>query len=546
MGAIYWSEAKGKLAAWENTDLLAMVGLGGLTLLARLPFQATLLSNFDAINYALALDHFDMRLSQPQAPGYILYILLGRLFRGLFNDDLAALVWLSVVFSVLTTIAFYLAGRDLFNRRVGVVAALLAATSTSLWYLSEIAAPYTADVFASVIIGWLCCRLLMTPGRTWLWWSALALGLAGALRPQTLVFLLPLFLFAARRPFRMASALESREGAPVREQWAARPWRWVIAGTALAGAVFGLFFVPSVIASGGAPGFIKAMKGILPIFRDTETLVRSTQGARFVQNAFVLLRYTVQILGELVLPLFLVGVLAQPGIRRFWRSPRLVFLILWFLPAWLVFFLIWPGNLGTVAVSFPAFFLLAAAGVDALARRPGWRRVGAFALLGAALVWNVLVFAWLPSEPLGKGYRHFDNYASLQREQAIYRNKLAIIRGLPAESTLILADNFRHPQYYLDQYRTFTVPRLYKNDPSVVRGAIAILGGEMQTWRDVSAVDFFPAGVQYIVFFDRPAEIAAGSLLTAETLRAGGISVEVVPIPAGQKPIWTPSGLAVQ
>lgn len=261
-GRTRWS----KLSQASDGLLVVVLGIGSV--LSRWPFQATLLDSYDAVNYALALDHFDVRLGQPHAPGYPLYILLGRAFNLIFQDHLAALVWLSAVFSGLAVIATYLAGREMFGRRVGVIAALLLATSTLFWYLGEAAAPYTIDLFASALFGWLCYRLARSPGRAIVWISAVTLGLAGAFRLQTLVFLLPLFLYALRN----------------------RSWKMVAGAVGTVGLVFGAFFGPAVMVSGGPSAFVRSMRATVPIFRSTETLARSTRWTRFVKNAVTITR----------------------------------------------------------------------------------------------------------------------------------------------------------------------------------------------------------------------------------------------------------------
>ncbi|MDY7041608.1 MAG: DUF2723 domain-containing protein, partial [Chloroflexota bacterium] len=158
-----------KMVSWQKRDTVIAVVLAVGTVLSRWPFQINILNNHDAVNYALALEHFDMRLHQPQPPGYPLYVLLGRAFNLVLHDHLAALVWLSTVFSGLAVVAIYLAGREMFGRRVGFIAALLLVTSSLFWFQGEIAAPYTADLFASAIVGWLCYRLATSSGRGLVW-----------------------------------------------------------------------------------------------------------------------------------------------------------------------------------------------------------------------------------------------------------------------------------------------------------------------------------------------------------------------------------------
>jgi hypothetical protein len=223
--------------------------LGGAFLLTRLPFQTRILTNFDAGNYVLALQHFDVRLSQPQAPGYLLYVLLGHLFRLLIPDPQIAFVWVSMIFSGLGVAAIYLAGERMFGRRAALVAGLMLGSSTVFWYYSEVVAPYTLDLFMSALTGWLCYRALTEEDNRFPWLAALVLGFAGGVRPQTLAFLAPLFLYTV---------------------WG-KPARTVLGSLALSAAVFLLFFVPTVMLSGGLVSYLRAMRGILPIFRDAST-----------------------------------------------------------------------------------------------------------------------------------------------------------------------------------------------------------------------------------------------------------------------------------
>ena len=60
----------------RDSDVIAVVSLFGLTLITRLPFSGAILYHWDSINFALALEHFDVALGQPHIPGYLLYVLL--------------------------------------------------------------------------------------------------------------------------------------------------------------------------------------------------------------------------------------------------------------------------------------------------------------------------------------------------------------------------------------------------------------------------------------------------------------------------------------
>jgi hypothetical protein len=493
--------------------------LGVAILLSRLPFRAGMLNSFDSINYALALKHFDMRLAQPQAPGYPLYVLLGRL-ANLFFEPNQALIALSVVFSALAGVGLYLAGKEIFGERAGWIAALLAVTSPPVWYLGEMATPYTLDLFFSAISGWLCYRAWMSSDTRQVWPAAVVVGLAGALRLQSLVFLLPLLVFAV---------------------WQF-PWRMKALGVGTALAIFGAFFLPAVIASGGPKAFLLLMIGIVPIFRDAETVVRTTRWVRFAANLKSMTNYSLRTVGELSLPFILAGWVAQPGCFRPRRDSKLTFLLAWLLPAWFFYFIIWPGNLGTMLVSMPPCFLLAGAGFQrALSARPTIRSL-ALAVLVLALAWNVLVFTRLPEAPFGSLYREFDNLARLRASEESYRSRLAMVREFPADGTVVYTDNYRLMQYYLPEYRTFTYPRFQKQRPDRVQLVVSVQNGKTETWKDTDPAALLPAGTIRVVFFERPEGM---DLPIVEERILNGYRIRVLQLSPGQALHWTANGLVL-
>ncbi|HEX7976086.1 MAG TPA: hypothetical protein VF498_16885, partial [Anaerolineales bacterium] len=404
--------------------------------------------------------------------------------------------------------------------------------SSVVWYMGEIASPYAVDLLASAIVGWLCYRALNSTSRNAAWVSGIAIGLAGALRLQTLLFLFPLFLYSLFNGWK--STGERRASRAIAE------------AICLALGVFAVFFVPAVLLSGGPAGFIRSMQSVLPIFRDTNTLVRTTRLARFTANVTTMLRYTYRTIGELVLPFLLVGYLAEENRLRFWRNPKLMFLLLWLLPAWFVFLLIWPGNLGTMLVSMPPLFLLASAGLSWVMSRG---RLG-FALGGAALlvilVWSGIVFAWLPSAPFGESYRHFENYASIQDSVNYYRTKLALVGQLPPQDTVVITDDFRALQYYLPNYHVLTFPRFQADNSQVVKSVVSIQNGSAQSWKGVDGVSLIPQGTRYVVLFDAGVRLDVTEPLTVEDRSDDGYGIGVISIPAGQQVFWTSQGLSLK
>ncbi len=513
---------------WQKADTIFVVMAGLGTVLSRLPFQASVLNDHDAVNYALALEHFDMHLHQPQPPGYILYILLARVFNLIFYDHLTALAWFSMVFSALAVVAVYLAGRDIFNRRVGTMAALLLATSPAFWIRGEIATLYTADLFASALVGWLCYRVLVAPERKIVIITALTVGLAGAFRLQTLVFLSPLFLYVLYRRSRKTIAL----------------------AVILVGAVFGVFFVPSVMVSGGPAAFIRSMRTIVPIFWSRETMIRSAELARYVKNVDRILRYMFRVMGELLVPFVLLGCVTRPNWSRFWRNPRLRFLVIWVVPTWLIYLLIWPGNLGTIFVCVTPLFLLAALGLDWIASHPRWERplwetVAGRAIFLSILGWSIAVFTLFPLYPFGENYRRFDSYEKVLVTDEYYRARLALVADLPVDGTIVYANAFRHLQYYLPAYRVFSFPLLRRSDPSVVKSVVSVENGQMESWSYVETAGLIPAATERILFFDLPSSLALVDSALIETRAQDGQTIVVISVPPNCTAQWTLEGLEI-
>ncbi len=73
--------------------LLAML----MALATRLPFLPQQLHDHDSVNFAHALQHFDLSRHSPHLPGYPLYVLLGRLAQALGAESAAALAWPAAV-----------------------------------------------------------------------------------------------------------------------------------------------------------------------------------------------------------------------------------------------------------------------------------------------------------------------------------------------------------------------------------------------------------------------------------------------------------------
>ncbi|HEY8475743.1 MAG TPA: hypothetical protein VIN09_02615, partial [Chloroflexota bacterium] len=127
----------------SSSGALVVLGLALLALLTRLPLRTTALYSWDAVLYARALEHFDVRVEQPHPPGYVGYVALAKLLQALVGESNTALVMVSVLGATVAVAMTVVLGRRLFGSGVGVAAGAILVTSPAFWFYSGVAYPYT-------------------------------------------------------------------------------------------------------------------------------------------------------------------------------------------------------------------------------------------------------------------------------------------------------------------------------------------------------------------------------------------------------------------
>src|SRR6187549_993555 len=111
--------------AKKQVKALTAAGLVIATLALRLPFMAKTLFEFDSVAFAVATFRFSLEQVTPHMPGYILHVLLGKLFLLFTSGHNQAFVLLSVALSVASVLLIWRAGAWLRGERLGVIAACL-------------------------------------------------------------------------------------------------------------------------------------------------------------------------------------------------------------------------------------------------------------------------------------------------------------------------------------------------------------------------------------------------------------------------------------
>jgi hypothetical protein len=181
----------------QRTDWLFLLGLFVALAITRVPLWADVPYNSDATALVEALAGFDIAHHRPHPPGYLFYVLFGRLLASVVEAKLAYLL-LSLLFSWLTLFFAYRLAIDWSSRSHARAVVALALLGPVFWFYGIVGESYAAEAALSVAAAWLLWRAL-TGRHHALVWAALLIGLGGGVRSSIQLFLAPLFLFVLWR-----------------------------------------------------------------------------------------------------------------------------------------------------------------------------------------------------------------------------------------------------------------------------------------------------------------------------------------------------------
>ena len=412
---------------WANTWLLVGI-LFFVVLFSRVLFKSQILYHWDSVNFAFAIAEFDMAKEQPHPPGYIGYVWLTRLVDMFLRDAQNTMVAISIVSSGLSVVALFFLGQAMFSRVTGFIAALFLASSPLFWFYGEIALPHTLDTFLIITAVWWLYETMRGDHR-YLYPAVVMLAIAGGIRPQTLVFLAPLTLYAVRSV----------------------GWKKFILAGVIGAAVCLIWFVPLVVLNGGVSRYFEIMGAFGSRFQDTTSVLMGAGWPGIRRNLIKLSLYTVYAWGMALLPVVVYG--GYRIYKRKWPQnwEKIIFLAAWVGPVLLFYLLIHMGQQGLVFVFLPALLLVSA---EALVRLFNSHYYWLAATLAAVLLFHIAVFTMLPEHPLGPNGQRLLTWQTIRNNDNYYQSRLAAIReNFPASSTAILAANWHHLEYYLPEYR---------------------------------------------------------------------------------------------
>ena len=163
-------------------NILVVFGLVSLCLLSRLIFFAPYLEDWDGVDFALALRHYDLSTYQPHFPGYPVYIALGHLVCQFVSSEPSALILTNIIFSSLTILPLMALTQFIFSETVAFMAGLLYLTNPFCWLEAGKALADPTGLFFIFTALYFLTRAACGTGKYHLFVGGLFLGLSWGVR----------------------------------------------------------------------------------------------------------------------------------------------------------------------------------------------------------------------------------------------------------------------------------------------------------------------------------------------------------------------------
>jgi hypothetical protein len=388
----------------------------------------------DSGHFALALENYNITVHQPHPPGYFLYVMMGRLLNLFMKDANLIFVVMSIVFSGLTIVAVYYLGKEVFNKKIGIFASLIAMTSPNLWFYGEVASTYILEAFFSTFITLLCWRIYKGEHR-YIWVSVIALAVAGGIRQNTMVFLFPLWLFSVKE-------------VPIRKTIAS-------VGTLIGCCL--LWFVPMVTMTGGWNAYQGAFSELWMFHTGRESVFEIGWDSIRIFSPRVSY-FTLYGIGAGVFVLGLTICFLFYNIKRISsvNTEKFVFLFLWVVPSLLFYlFIHFTTHSGYELIYLPALFILIALSAEYIStyfRKLMKKDLSIHIIIAIIIVNSVLFFFSKTTVSYNEIKAHNSNVPIMLKSIKAYK---------PDKTAIFIHSywnyGYRQIMYYLPEYRVYQV-----------------------------------------------------------------------------------------
>ncbi|MGB9977970.1 ArnT family glycosyltransferase [Methanobacterium sp.] len=322
-------------------DFLILLILGLLVVITRVPFTSKFLYEWDSVNYSLAFENYNILQQQPHPPGYLLYVALGKAVNYIFNDPNTSLIFLSITFSILSTILIYFMAKEVFSRKIGIISALLLIFNPFIWFYGEIASIYIFEAFFSILIAYSSYKLFKGDEK-FIYISAFVLGLSGGFRTDIIEFMLPLWAFSI---------------------WNAKlSYAKISKGLLTFLLSISLWLLPAVILTGGFEKYIHILRYTSESASYTSLIFGASISQQILNTGVCIIWSLVglTLLGILITALFLTHHREnfKPKAAVYIKKPLTIFFLLWIIPSFIFYLFIYIMKPGYLLTFLPAVMII--------------------------------------------------------------------------------------------------------------------------------------------------------------------------------------------
>jgi len=389
------------VAAWTIMLLLLAA--------SRLIYAPPYLFFFDNANFALAIDHFDPRLHQPQPPGYPVFVALIKALNLIVHSANRSLTISGLIGSAAGLVLVWDWACAMFGRRAGWTAAALLFVHPVFWVAGIVNPVRTFLVVIAAATATLSWRVLTEPSpQVWFYAASASLGLLSGFRPECLLLLFPLWF---------ATGWSRRLG-----------FRTLALGTFILVLATAVWLLPLVIRMGGAQA---TYLGFSDYLRSNSTRDMAAYGAPESASTRTLRLVFVWNFGLTIAWIWAVPFVLS-SLRKVWSLAHSFLLGLAFIPPFLFHAMVHSREVDHTLVTIPALCVLGGAVLAAL--RP---RSAMLAAATLAILISIQNFRWPMFRDMSRASRGAVRFINDWNRSTF--NALAELK--PAEDAILVWDD---------------------------------------------------------------------------------------------------------
>ena len=161
----------------------------------RLFFIADIAFHWDSVNFSYGIINYSIMEHSPQPPGYIGYILLGKLFYPFIKNPHFILVLISMIMGSVSVVLLYIISKCFVEDKTARLGMYLFMTGPLLWSYSVVAMSYTPSMTIAMIFILTGVLGIKTQRQKWFYLSGIFYSILGSFRLTDMIFMFPLAVY---------------------------------------------------------------------------------------------------------------------------------------------------------------------------------------------------------------------------------------------------------------------------------------------------------------------------------------------------------------